>query len=96
MVVSKSKYDSLQRIYLDLLKSKLAWENAYNSLNNKWSELVDRINAKGGESFLDGESSEFTDQEIKNLIRLCHPDKHDQSSMSKELTQKLLKMRDSK
>lgn len=35
----------------------------------------------------------FTPDEIKTLVRLCHPDKHNGSKAANEITQKLLAMR---
>lgn len=52
----------------------------YNELLKEWNCLVKDINEKGGRRFLNGESynSQFSDEEIKTLITLCHPDKHQQ------------------
>lgn len=71
-------------------------EFKYYSLLKEWNKLINRINALGGESFLEGkskQSSQFTQDEIRTLIRLCHPDKHAGSAAANEMTQKLLKMR---
>lgn len=73
--------------------------NRYNNLAKRWTELVERINAKGGEDFLDyavlkGGPTQFTADELKKLILLCHPDKHDGKPMATEMTQKLLKMKE--
>ncbi|TKW65207.1 MAG: J domain-containing protein [Paracoccus denitrificans] len=38
-------------------------------------------------------ASQFTQDEIKALIRLCHPDKHNGSEAATRLTGKLLEMR---
>ena len=35
----------------------------------------------------------FTEEDLKRLIVLCHPDKHDGKQMAVEMTDKLLKMR---
>ena len=38
-------------------------------------------------------NNQFTEKEIKQLISLCHPDKHGNSKSSSEITKKLLDMR---
>lgn len=38
-------------------------------------------------------TGQFTDSEIKSLISLCHPDKHNGKASATNITQKLLKMR---
>lgn len=67
----------------------------YQILLNKWNNLVEKINQKGGQSFLDGEKKEnqFSKGEINTLINLCHPDKHQQKESAVKITQKLLAMR---
>lgn len=40
-----------------------------------------------------GESSQFSSGEIRNLIKLCHPDKHGGSVLAKDITAKLLGLR---
>lgn len=64
----------------------------------KWNQLVERINKLGGESFLQkGEAqlkaTQFSQDDIRRLLQLCHPDKHGGSSLAVEMTQKLLKAR---
>lgn len=95
MLVSQSKYN-------DAVAVARSWKRQYEDaiyefrkLVKQWNELVDRINEKGGEEFLNSspKSNQFTKQEIDSMIRLCHPDRHDNSRISNEITQKLLKMR---
>ncbi|PHR58762.1 MAG: hypothetical protein COA47_10170 [Robiginitomaculum sp.] len=64
---------------------------AYNDLLGNWNVLIKRINAKGGEDFM--QSTPFTPEEINQLITLCHPDKHDGKKLAVEMTQKLLERR---
>lgn len=84
MFVLASKYLKLQRIAEDLA--------------NKWSDLVDLINSKGGQNFLDNAvlnpKPQFSQEEIRKLISLCHPDKHDGKQMAVEMTQKLLQLKE--
>lgn len=89
--------------HLEILNSQLEeFRRRYNKLVPKWNSLVQKINAKGGEQFLEyGELNDFqkptpqqfTKDEISALIRLCHPDKHGGSKTSTEITVKLLEMR---
>lgn len=70
----------------------------HEHLERKWASLVNQINRKGGQEFLDrgsmgGSKSKFSGQDLKSLITLCHPDKHKGSSLATEITQKLLEMR---
>lgn len=69
----------------------------YNKLGKKWGDLVDTINQKGGQDFLDnatiGSKSQFSKSDIDSMIRLCHPDKHNNSTAATRITQMLLAMR---
>lgn len=90
MFVTQSKFDRLESKYREL-------RNKYDYLHGEWNTLVNRINAKGGESFLDSEpkSSQFDKGEIKQLLFLCHPDKHGDNPRATEITKKLLELRKS-
>ena len=65
----------------------------YNELLGRYNRLVTMINTKGGMSFLDGNTSQFSSSEIKNLVKLCHPDKHGGSILAKDMTARLLELR---
>jgi len=72
---------------LDIVKAELiGYKLAFNQLMKEHNNLVDRINEKGGEEFLQGNSTQFTKDEIKTLIILCHPDKHNNSIVAKDIT----------
>lgn len=97
MIVFKSKYDKLRREYEYL-------ELKYNQRLQSWNRLVERINNKGGEEFLvHGEiprksqpnkpQKQLDDAMIQRLLRLCHPDKHNNSETSNEVTKWLLSQR---
>lgn len=63
---------------------------------HRWNDLVELINSKGGQQFLDGPSaaeSQFSEKDLKILIGLCHPDKHGGKESAHKMTQKLLEMR---
>lgn len=65
---------------------------ASENLVEKWENLVRRINAKGGEEFLQ-KGVILSDEEIKALIKFCHPDKHGGSLEANEITKRLLGIR---
>lgn len=95
MFVLASKYHKLLGEYTSLLSKSIFLESQYARLSNKWNSLIDRINKKGGEDFLQRAKifNTFTKEEIKTLICLCHPDKHCGSKKAEEITKKLLSMR---
>ena len=72
------------------------WEAKYDELNTKWNKLVDRINAKGGEDFLNDGSINHVKPlslfELRELRILCHPDKHFNNSRATRMTQQLNSM----
>lgn len=101
MIVRQSTYDKAVRqrteaesslFVLQLRYSALA--DRYSEIIAEWNALVKRINAKGGEQFLEGSSNnQFTEDDIKKLLQLCHPDKHDGKQIAVDMTQKLLQLR---
>lgn len=68
----------------------------YRRLLRDWNNLVDRVNAIGGEKALSGNVNtlNMSEDDIKRLLQLCHPDRHRNSDLSVEMTQKLLQLRD--
>ena len=87
MFISRGTYDGLLTKYSIMCLR-------YSNLKVEWNDLVERINAKGGEGFLKGsKEQQFSKSEIKQLLFLCHPDKHDNSSKATEITVKLLELR---
>lgn len=65
----------------------------YQALLAQWNDLVSKINAKGGQQFLNGEQKQLSKEDIKRLLMLCHPDKHGGKKIAEEMTQKLLRLR---
>ena len=66
----------------------------FHKLINEWNDLVDDINRKGGQAFLDSpgrvmSNTQFTDQDLRRLLQLVHPDKHNNSAMASDMTAKL-------
>lgn len=73
-----------------------------SSIQTKWNDLVRRINAKGGEEFLKfgtiGKDTartvhQFTDDELRSLLQLVHPDKHNGKQSAVVMTQKINALR---
>lgn len=85
MFVRRSTYDKLMDDYLKL-------RNRYMDLLRDWNYIIGRINSKGGEAFLDSKV-QFTEQEMRQLAILCHPDKHGNSEVSVKLTKKIMELR---
>ena len=86
----------LNSTYQKELKARLELTIAFNHLQTKWNNLVDRINDKGGEEFLESDPSKnkLSKEELTKLISLCHPDKHDGKASATIMTKKLLKLRE--
>ncbi len=92
MFVSSAKYDALAR-------DALYVHHEYQALLSRWNTLVGRINKHGGEAIFNRTEKKATPQfnaeEIRSLIQLVHPDKHDGKESAVRLTQKLLKLKGS-
>lgn len=71
----------------------LKYKNAYFLLLDQWNILIEKINARGGTTFLETGNGVFTQDEINTLINLCHPDKHGGKKSATDMTQKLLSLR---
>lgn len=110
MFVRKSTYDALRNEYakaraeLIIAETRASvFKQALDKQVAQWNAMVERINAKGGETFLrdatiqSEKPGRFTQAEIMTLIKLCHPDKHarseDDTKDATMITSKLLKMR---
>lgn len=91
MFVSKKRYEQLE----GELRAAI---NHCNKLIDQWNALVKRINEKGGEQFLTegviSPPAQFSQDDLRRLIQLCHPDKHANSTLSVEMTQKLLSLKE--
>jgi hypothetical protein len=85
MFVTKSEYEKLQR--------------DRDAVVNRWNALVARINKLGSEKFLKHASiappQQLDAEDVRRLIMLCHPDKHDGKQSATEMTQKLLRLKES-
>lgn len=108
MFVKKSTYKALEIKYRIALQKRLEAENMvldehrlrlqiedkFDYISDKWNRLVRRINKKGGEDFLDSEPL-FNLDDVKRLLILCHPDKHNGKKSAEVMTVKLLKLKKS-
>lgn len=65
--------------------SRQELESALVSLTSEYEKLTKQING--------ATSIGFTKDEIRKLISLCHPDKHNNSELATMMTQKLLALR---
>lgn len=70
-------------------------EYAYQHVVKKYNGIVEFINSRGGESFLfSDQEKKLDDNQLKKILMLCHPDKHDGSKLSNEVTRLLISMRE--
>jgi hypothetical protein len=101
MFVRQSTYDKSERqrkinanAYWELKREHEYLDIKYKGLLERWNELVRDVNAKGGQQFLACHSgSQFTDNELKSLLQLVHPDKHGGKESAKVITQKINQLR---
>lgn len=85
MFVRSSTYESLKRQHDSAVRS-------YNRLLRQWNDVVDLINKRGGQDFLN-DGVILSQQDIKDMLTLCHPDKHRNSETSVRIMKLLLGMR---
>lgn len=100
MFVSQGKYDKAIRERNEASLNCINYQTKLQAQVSKWNTLVERINRLGGEDFLDhakiGKGSvntQFTDAELKSLLQLVHPDKHDGKESAVRITQKINQLR---
>lgn len=86
MIVSKRRYQRLLRAY-----DRVCTDHAM--LKHMWNELVQTINSKGGEEFLNSGAIQsampLSNDELLEIRSLCHPDKHGNSDRATRITQRL-------
>ncbi len=100
MFVLKSKYTCLEDKYDELLSKYRQACRDRDQLALKVQEgvtLLRKAKALMREHELElNKAPMFSDYDIKTLITLCHPDKHNNSTLSKNVTSKLLELRKGK
>lgn len=72
----------------------ILYKYRYEQLLSEYNALVQRINQKGGENFLQNASIQpvgiqLSKEDLKSLVQLCHPDKHAGKESAVEMTKKL-------
>lgn len=95
MFIRSKTFDNLNMDCMKLRTRVVIAENKYQRLLREWNGLVDKINESGGSEFLEGGivKNEFSKGEIKTLLSLCHPDKHNGKKSATDITVKLLALR---
>ena len=61
----------------------------YDALIDKYNLLVRKYNSSRGQK----NDTQFSKDELQDLLRLCHPDKHNNSEKATKVTQKILELR---
>lgn len=82
----------------DNVVGSLLYRSRYEQLLKQYNDLIKRVNQKGGDQFLkygsiQPQGAQISQDEIKTLIQLCHPDKHNGKESAVEITKKLLSLR---
>jgi len=95
MFVRKAKYDEAKQKSERLETDNKVLRAKMNNLVTDYNNLIIWIRNRGGLEAIDSKMSKatFSPDEIKALIRLCHPDKHNGSTVANVITTKLLQMR---
>lgn len=95
MFVFQSTYDKLKRKHRKVTSEVYALRLELAAITRKWNDLVNRVNALGGEKFLNETKpdTQFNLAEIRQLLSLCHPDKHNGKPAATEITRKLISLR---
>ena len=82
MFVLKSTYQSmLNQKRLEILERI----EKYNKLVDKYNDLL--------EAYKENKDKCLSREDLKNIISLCHPDKHGGKDLATEMTRRLLAMR---
>lgn len=95
------KHDKLRSAYDKLLVDQFSLSITHEKLMREYNNLVKTINEKGGQKFLDNATvgsasiNGIDADDIKKIILLCHPDKHDGKKIAIDITKKLLSIRNS-
>lgn len=96
MLVLKSTHDNLRkrhdadRVYIARLQQELLAAQYHVAL---LQSEVNALHMQLAARTIAASQSQFTKEEIRTLITLCHPDRHDGKDAAKRMTQKLLALR---
>ena len=101
MFVLQSTHDKVVAECQANYKLALKYYTEFRHTMDKYNQLVELINTKGGQEFLDDavipqkeKKLDFSKEQLRKLIQLCHPDKHNGSALSVEVTQFLNSLKD--
>lgn len=100
MFVRQSTHDRLEMHFRTLSQAYQTLLREKEALLIQWNALVAQINDKGGKAFLERgvlrprQPPQFTAEELRELVQLCHPDKHGGKESANRLTVKLNALRE--
>lgn len=105
LISNASNTDELKKLKFEaykLLVEKNRLLAERENLLRKWNEIVRIVNDKGGREFLDRgvipsryakTQEQFTQDELRSLLQLVHPDKHCGKQSAVNLTKKINDLR---
>lgn len=102
MFVLQSTHDKVIQQRNHEQHTAIQWQCKHSELQARWNDLVQQINDKGGRDFLlhgkiDRNAPktihQFNDDELRSLLQLVHPDKHDGKQSAVVMTQKINALR---
>jgi hypothetical protein len=91
--VKKSKYEEMEYERDLYMKGYRLEKEDHMKTLRKLSYWLDEYEKLQDSQKRSENNTQFTDSEIRTLISLCHPDKHDQKQSAVTITQKLTSMR---
>lgn len=93
----KKKFQNLAIEHRDLELKYTSRCLKFQELLRLYNNLIDRINQHGGESLFSGNNKniQFSESELRDILILCHPDKHCNSSRAHNITTKVNQLRSS-
>lgn len=72
----------------------MAYRRKYSSELDEHLKTLQQFNAYIDKHKQESVKNPFTQEEIRAMIRLCHPDKHGNKQIAVDITAKLIKMRE--
>ena len=99
MFVKQSTYDKLEDKYKNMTSTASHYQSKYLALLMEWNSTVEKINMRTGSwefietGVIPQGATQLSQDDIRSLIQLVHPDKHEGKESAVRLTQVLLKLR---
>ena len=84
----RKKHDNLQRAAVDLLQER---DDKYKTMHSYMRACVNRLEAELSKARAN--SGQFTQDELRSLVQLVHPDKHGGKEVAVRMTQKINSLR---